>query len=265
MVGVTDLGLFLSKLFLSKVQHHIYSAFGELVNTVDANNIVITGIEILAPFFTYTNREYDEESGHYHYRARTYDASIGRFLQVDPDSGVLFRPITFLSFYTYAVNSPTSYVDPTGRFIESLFYYAIDKLDRLYGKLFDKIGIKSGSERSDGYSFLSYNPNFNRWTDSDKSDSESGGGDKTPKEVEKDEPGLETSTPIINVIGAYSLQRFLGYTVGEFWIGSNFRAAPFGNSHSPKPHYHRRVIDPNTGRVRPGGSIKKHRPWEGGF
>ncbi|MBU2540805.1 MAG: hypothetical protein KJ593_02785 [Candidatus Omnitrophica bacterium] len=33
--------------------------------------------------YTYTGRELDPESGLYYYRARYYDASIGRFLQED--------------------------------------------------------------------------------------------------------------------------------------------------------------------------------------
>ncbi|MCL4244488.1 MAG: RHS repeat-associated core domain-containing protein, partial [Candidatus Dadabacteria bacterium] len=36
------------------------------------------------PYYSYTGREYDAESGLYYYRARYYDPSIGRFLQEDP-------------------------------------------------------------------------------------------------------------------------------------------------------------------------------------
>ncbi|MBK24969.1 MAG: hypothetical protein CME70_13310 [Halobacteriovorax sp.] len=109
----------------SKVQHHIYSAFGELVNTTDASGNVISGNEVLAPFFTYTNREYDKESGLYHYRARNYDASIGRFLEEDPFRGELDRPVTINNKYVYVLNKPTGFVDPSGKFLEALVVGAI--------------------------------------------------------------------------------------------------------------------------------------------
>jgi RHS repeat-associated protein len=100
----------------SIVQHHVYSAFGELVNILDQNGAVVTAAPILAPFFTYTGREYDQESSLYHYRARTYDASLGRFLQVDPDPGLRADPRSFLSQYIYTKNDPINRVDPSGEF-----------------------------------------------------------------------------------------------------------------------------------------------------
>ena len=34
--------------------------------------------------YTYTGREYDEETGPYYNRARYYDAKVGRFISEDP-------------------------------------------------------------------------------------------------------------------------------------------------------------------------------------
>jgi hypothetical protein len=52
----------------------------------------------------------------------------------------------------------------------------------------------------------------------------------------------------------------------KFQIGKNLRISPFGNRTGDPtgryPHYHRRAIDPKTGKVKKGGSMKRHRPWD---
>jgi RHS repeat-associated protein len=62
--------------------------------------------------YRFTGREFDEETGLYHYRARAYSPTMGRFLQRDPleykDSMNLFQ---------YALNSPNNFIDPSGRSI----------------------------------------------------------------------------------------------------------------------------------------------------
>ena len=50
------------------------------------------------------------ETGRAHNWHRTYDATIGRYLQADPLGFVGGSPN-----YTYVSNSPTTYVDPTGQ------------------------------------------------------------------------------------------------------------------------------------------------------
>jgi YD repeat-containing protein len=55
-------------------QTYRYDSFGNILSTTGSLN---------QPY-TYTGREYDEETGLYYYRARYYDAKIGRFLQEDP-------------------------------------------------------------------------------------------------------------------------------------------------------------------------------------
>jgi RHS repeat-associated protein len=59
--------------------------------------------------YTYTGREYDSESGLYFYRARYYDAGMGRFLQKDP---VGLRG--GINIYRYASNNPAKWRDPVG-------------------------------------------------------------------------------------------------------------------------------------------------------
>ncbi len=82
------------------VVSYLYDSFGKLMQG---------GTGLLNPY-TYTAREYDSESGLMHYRARTYDPRIGRFLQEDP-VGLAGGDI---NFYAYAKNNPVNYTDPYG-------------------------------------------------------------------------------------------------------------------------------------------------------
>ncbi len=53
----------------------------------------------------------------------------------------------------------------------------------------------------------------------------------------------------------------------EFVSGKNLRIAPWGNrtgnEYGELPHYHRRIVDQETGDTVSGGGIGRHRPWEG--
>lgn len=57
----------------------------------------------------FTGREYDAESGLYHFRARALQPELGRFNQTDP---LLYYDDKNL--YSYVANMPTAYVDPLG-------------------------------------------------------------------------------------------------------------------------------------------------------
>lgn len=88
-------------------QSYVYDSFG---------NIIAQSGTVANPY-TYTAREYDPESGLYYYRARYYDANIGRFLQTDP--------IGFASgdvnLYRYVRNNPINFLDPMGLFACTFF------------------------------------------------------------------------------------------------------------------------------------------------
>jgi RHS repeat-associated protein len=73
--------------------------------------------------FTFAGREYDAESGLYYMRARYYDPATGRFTTADPldltgrlmtgTTGVMGAPQQ-LNRYSYAVNNPLVFRDPSG-------------------------------------------------------------------------------------------------------------------------------------------------------
>ena len=81
----------------SMVQQYEYDEFGNIQNMLDPN--------IIQPF-TYTGREFDPESGLYYYRARYYEAGVGRFLGEDQVSNT--------NIYLYTENNPTNVTDPSG-------------------------------------------------------------------------------------------------------------------------------------------------------
>ncbi|MGB3494710.1 MAG: exosortase-dependent surface protein XDP2 [Elainellaceae cyanobacterium] len=84
------------------VQNHLtYSSFGEITSETNSN---------VDHRFSYTEREFDEETGQYFYRARYYDAAVGRFISEDP---IGFRAGD-KNLYRYVFNTPLILSDPSG-------------------------------------------------------------------------------------------------------------------------------------------------------
>ncbi|OGP66415.1 MAG: hypothetical protein A2W27_02865 [Deltaproteobacteria bacterium RBG_16_44_11] len=84
------------------VQKYDYDSFG---------NMSLKPHFIKQPF-TFTGREFDQETGLYYYRARYYDAKAGRFITKDPigfDGGDV-------NLYVYVGNNPVINTDPSGLF-----------------------------------------------------------------------------------------------------------------------------------------------------
>ena len=63
--------------------------------------------------YTFTGQERDDETGLYNYGARLYDPLLGRF--ISPDS-IISKPRKLQAFnrYSYVLNNPLKYVDPSG-------------------------------------------------------------------------------------------------------------------------------------------------------
>lgn len=79
-----------------------YGPFGESNNPASGS------------LFRYTGQVYDAETGLYHYKARAYSASLGRFLQTDPAGTEDDQ-----NLYGYVGNDPLNNTDPTGAIVET--------------------------------------------------------------------------------------------------------------------------------------------------
>ena len=76
--------------------------------------------------FLYTGREYDFETDLYHFRARTYDPTVGAFLQEDP-----IGYADGLNPVAYVAGNPISLTDPWGTSaIGDAFEDLSDMIDR---------------------------------------------------------------------------------------------------------------------------------------
>jgi len=97
--------------------HRQFAAFGA---TVNAN----AGGGALAGFAVWTDRGFTghesvQSAGIVHMKGRIYDPELGRFLQADPFVQAPDNSQS-LNRYSYVLNNPLSYTDPSGFFFKSL-------------------------------------------------------------------------------------------------------------------------------------------------
>jgi RHS repeat-associated protein len=90
--------------------------------------------------FLFAGRECDPETGLYHYRARAYSTTLGRFLQTDP---LLFNG-TDANIYRYCSNNPVNKMDSFGTATrlsaaECALIKAAMKANEKFAKLSDKL------------------------------------------------------------------------------------------------------------------------------
>jgi RHS repeat-associated protein len=112
-----------------QAQYYFQDALGSVGQVVDATGAVVRtnftdawganlAVGLPAPpvglggRWGYTGREKDEVSGLMHYRARTYDPAVGRFVSRDP--------VRTWNLYWYVFNQPTFRRDPRGTWPEWL-------------------------------------------------------------------------------------------------------------------------------------------------
>ncbi len=90
-------------------EQYSYDIYGQ-PTIKDGSGNVLTGAS--TPFL-FTGREYESETGLYHYRARAYSPALGRFLQADP--------ISFnggdVNVYRYCANNPINLIDSDGLYV----------------------------------------------------------------------------------------------------------------------------------------------------
>jgi RHS repeat-associated protein len=90
------------------IQQYRYTVWGE-PQVFNAGNQSRPLSEARSPFL-FTAREYDLETGLYHYRARAYSPQLGRFLQFDPIDFGGGAP----NVVEYVYNNSTNKTDPFG-------------------------------------------------------------------------------------------------------------------------------------------------------
>lgn len=83
-------------------QGYVYGAFGQIEWTMNAATTTES-------CYSFTGREIDVGSSLFFYRARFYDAAVGRFLERDP-----LRVKDASNVYSYAISNPISRADPMG-------------------------------------------------------------------------------------------------------------------------------------------------------
>ncbi len=90
----------------------VTDAGGAVANSYDydAYGNIEASSESIAQPFTYTGREFDDESGLYYYRARYYDPATGRFLAED----LIGFGAGDANLYRYVFNNPVNAIDPFG-------------------------------------------------------------------------------------------------------------------------------------------------------
>ncbi|MEE3329684.1 MAG: RHS repeat-associated core domain-containing protein, partial [Myxococcota bacterium] len=98
------------------VENYVYDGYGGVTITDGAGAAVPatawgTAQSALDNPYRFTARRFDEETGLYHFRARTFDPGKGRFLQRDPMGYVQ----GVMNLYAYVDGMPTKATDPTGR------------------------------------------------------------------------------------------------------------------------------------------------------
>ena len=92
----------------SVVERYYYNPYGE-TNITDSTGITERSESAFGNTYMWTGKQYDSENDLYHFPARSYSPSLGRWLQRDP-----LGYVDGLNLYEYVRSSPMNFVDPLG-------------------------------------------------------------------------------------------------------------------------------------------------------
>ncbi|MEK6154535.1 FG-GAP-like repeat-containing protein [Flavobacteriaceae bacterium 3-367] len=98
----------------------------------------------------YTGHEHFFEVGLIHMNGRMYDAQLGRFLAPDNHIQEPFNPQNF-NRYSYALNNPLMYTDPSGESFWSFIGEAFTGIGNLFGSAFAGLARLFGSTGGEEY------------------------------------------------------------------------------------------------------------------
>ena len=105
------------------IEGYSYDAYGyQTIHLPGSDGVLWTADDVILPGgksaygnpFLFTGQRYDPESELNFYKARSYDAGLGRFLQRDP-SGMWHDPLSFGNGYEYVGDAPENHDDWSGR------------------------------------------------------------------------------------------------------------------------------------------------------
>jgi len=122
--------------------------------------------------YKFTDQELDAENGLYNYNARMYDPIIGRFISADPIVPEPYNPQS-LNRYSYCLNNPLIYVDPSG--YEEMEEFILDEIVITEKRNNPNAGAKAYEEQELLY-MLKEDPTYNPQGPEDAAGI---GGDKT--------------------------------------------------------------------------------------
>ncbi|SDG03376.1 RHS repeat-associated core domain-containing protein [Fontibacillus panacisegetis] len=129
----------------NKKYYYLYNGHGDVVQIIDENGNTVNNYQYdewgnilqqqegIENPFKYAGEIQDEETGLYYLRARYYDPAVGRFVSKDTYEGELNNPLT-LNLYTYVLNNPLIYTDPTGHCVagKDKGCYAVSAIQNRY-------------------------------------------------------------------------------------------------------------------------------------
>lgn len=108
--------------------YYLYNAHGDVTALIEAAGAIVATYDYDAfgtllsktgganSYIMYAGYQKDDENGLYYLNARYYDSVTARFISEDTYTGEKNDPLS-LNLYTYCVNNPIIYDDPTGHIV----------------------------------------------------------------------------------------------------------------------------------------------------